>query len=52
MFNYGQWENKEAFEVILKQPGFNPDEAYWEGLAHNEFHLYHVVHLETAESRI
>ena len=47
MFNYGQWESKEAFEAILKQPGFNPDKPYWEGLARNEFHLYHVVHVET-----
>lgn len=47
MFNYGQWESKEAFEAILKQPGFNPDKPYWEGLARNEFHLYQVVHVET-----
>jgi quinol monooxygenase YgiN len=47
MFNYGQWENKEAFEAILKQPGFNPDKPYWEGLARNEFHLYNVVRVET-----
>ena len=47
MFNYGQWESKEAFEAILKQPGFNPDKPYWEGLARNEFHLYNVVHVET-----
>ncbi|MBD2433206.1 MULTISPECIES: antibiotic biosynthesis monooxygenase family protein [Fischerella] len=46
MFNYGQWENKEAFEAILKQPGFNPDKPYWEGLARNEFHLYNVVHVK------
>ncbi|PSB40080.1 antibiotic biosynthesis monooxygenase family protein [Chamaesiphon polymorphus] len=43
MFNYGQWESQEAFEAILKQAGFNPDRPYWEGLARNEFHLYHVV---------
>ncbi|MFL9458937.1 antibiotic biosynthesis monooxygenase [Tolypothrix bouteillei VB521301_2] len=49
MFNYGQWESKEAFEAILKQPGFNPDKPYWEGLARNEFHLYHVVYVETAK---
>ena len=48
MFNYGQWESKEAFEEILKQSGFNPDKPYWEGLARNEFHLYNVVHVETA----
>ncbi|NJK54101.1 MAG: antibiotic biosynthesis monooxygenase [Leptolyngbyaceae cyanobacterium SU_3_3] len=48
MFNYGQWESKEAFEAILKQPGFNPDKPYWAGLARNEFHLYHVVRVETA----
>ncbi|KST68959.1 antibiotic biosynthesis monooxygenase family protein [Mastigocoleus testarum] len=48
MFNYGQWESKEAFEAILKQPGFNPDKPYWEGLARNEFHLYNVVHVQTA----
>jgi len=45
MFNYGQWESFEAFEAILKQPGFNPDKPYWEGLARNEFHLYNVVHV-------
>jgi quinol monooxygenase YgiN len=45
MFNYGQWESKEAFEAILKQPGFNPEKPYWEGLARNEFHLYKVVHV-------
>jgi quinol monooxygenase YgiN len=48
MFNYGQWESKEAFEAILKQPGFNPDKPYWQGLARNEFHLYTVVHVEEA----
>jgi quinol monooxygenase YgiN len=47
MFNYGQWESKEAFEAILKQPGFNPEKPYWENLARNEFHLYHVVHTQT-----
>jgi quinol monooxygenase YgiN len=50
MFNYGQWESKEAFEAILKQPGFNPDKPYWDGLARNEFHLYHVVHTQSATS--
>ncbi len=45
MFNYGQWESKEAFEAILKQPGFNPDRPYWEGLARNEFHLYNVIYV-------
>jgi quinol monooxygenase YgiN len=48
MFNYGQWESIEAFEAILKQPGFNPDKPYWDGLARNEFHLYHVVHMQSA----
>jgi quinol monooxygenase YgiN len=48
MFNYGQWESKEAFEAILKQPGFNPDKPYWEDLARNEFHLYNVVHVASA----
>ncbi|WP_348249649.1 antibiotic biosynthesis monooxygenase [Leptolyngbya sp. GB1-A1] len=46
MFNYGQWKSKEAFEAILKQPGFNPDKPYWEGLARSEFYLYHVVYVE------
>lgn len=49
MFNYGQWESQAAFEAILKQPGFNPDQPYWAGLARNEFHLYRVVAVETAE---
>ncbi|MBD2307888.1 antibiotic biosynthesis monooxygenase [Chroococcidiopsis sp. FACHB-1243] len=44
VFNYGQWESQEAFEAILKQPGFNPDEPYWAGIARNEFHLYQIVH--------
>lgn len=48
MFNYGQWESKEAFEAILKQPGFNPEQPYWKGLARNEFHLYNVVHSQSA----
>jgi len=46
MFNYGQWESKEAFEAILKQPGFNPNKPYWEELARNEFHLYNVAHVK------
>jgi quinol monooxygenase YgiN len=50
MFNYGQWESQEAFEAILKQPGFNPDKPYWKGLARNEFHLYRVVHSEVSQS--
>jgi quinol monooxygenase YgiN len=45
MFNYGQWESKEAFAAILKQPGFNPDRPYWESLARNEFHLYQVIYV-------
>lgn len=49
MFNYGQWESKAAFEAILKQPGFNPDEPYWKRLARNEFHLYQVVQVESVE---
>jgi heme-degrading monooxygenase HmoA len=47
VFNYGQWDSFEAFEAILKQPGFNPDQPYWEGIARNEFHLYHVAHVMT-----
>ena len=46
MFNYGQWESQAAFEAILKQPGFNPNQPYWEGLARNEFHLYNIVHVK------
>lgn len=46
VFNYGQWESLEAFNTILKQPGFNPDQPYWEGIARNEFYLHHVVHTQ------
>lgn len=47
VFNYGRWESEEAFQVILKQPGFNPSQgSYWDGIARNEFHLYDVVHVE------
>jgi len=49
MFNYGQWESQEAFEAILKQPGFNPEQPYWAGLARNEFHLYQVVFVQEPE---
>lgn len=49
MFNYGQWESQKAFEAILKQPGFDPNKSYWEGLARNEFHLYKVVHVEAKQ---
>ncbi len=47
--NYGQWVNKEAFESILKAPGFEPGVGYWVGLAENEFHLYDVVFTMPAE---
>ena len=44
-FNYGQWESEAAFQLILTQPGFNPNQSsYWEGVARNEFHLYDVIH--------
>jgi quinol monooxygenase YgiN len=46
MFNYGQWKSREVFEAILSQPGFNPEQPYWQGLARNEFHLYNVVHVQ------
>lgn len=49
VINYGHWENKEAIEELQKQPGFNTKQApYWEGVAENEFHLYEVVHTESA----
>lgn len=49
VINYGHWENKEAIAELQKQPGFNTKQApYWEGVAENEFHLYEVVHTETA----
>lgn len=43
VFNYGQWENPEAIERLLKEPGFGEGEPYWQGLAKNEFSLYDVV---------
>jgi len=46
MFNYGQWQSQAAFESMLKQPGFNPDTPYWQGLARNEFHSYQVVYMQ------
>lgn len=42
---FGVWESQEAFEALLKQPGFNPNQLYWEGLDRND-HLYNVVHIE------
>lgn len=51
VFNYGQWESEEAFQVILKQPGFNPNQgSYWDGIARNEFHLYDVAHVENGSA--
>lgn len=44
VINYGQWENPEAIEELVKKPGFSKDKPYWEGLAENEYHLYEVVH--------
>jgi quinol monooxygenase YgiN len=50
-FNYGQWESEAAFQVILKQSGFNPDQLpYWEGFARNEFHLYDVVRVQSGSA--
>lgn len=51
LFNYGQWEDQEAFAAILQQPDFNPEKPYWDGLARNEFHLYHVVHAQGRSER-
>ncbi len=47
--NYGQWLGQEAFEEILKVPGFEKGKGYWVGLAENEFHLYDVVFAEPAD---
>jgi quinol monooxygenase YgiN len=47
--NYGQWLSQEAFEEILKVPGFEKGKGYWVGLAENEFHLYDVVFAEPAD---
>lgn len=44
VINYGQWENPEAIEELVKQPGFSKAAPYWEGIADNEYHLYKVVH--------
>jgi quinol monooxygenase YgiN len=48
--NYGQWISQEAFNDILRSPGFeSTGSGYWVGLAENEFHLYDVVFTEPAE---
>ena len=44
VINYGQWDNKEAIEELVKKPGFSKDKPYWEGIADNKYHLYEVVH--------
>ncbi len=44
VINYGQWADREAIKELVKQPGFNKDKPYWEGIADNEYHLYEVVH--------
>ena len=44
VINYGQWENKEAIEELVKKPGFSKDKPYWDGIAENEYHLYEVVY--------
>mmetsp|Transcript_25692 Transcript_25692/g.83302 ORF Transcript_25692/g.83302 Transcript_25692/m.83302 type:complete len:217 (+) Transcript_25692:179-829(+) len=45
MFNYGQWESKDAFDALEQQPGFSKADPYWKGLANNEFFLYNVKHV-------
>lgn len=47
VFNYGQWDSADAFNAILKEPGFNPDKPYWAGVARSEFHVYHIAHVVT-----
>ncbi|WP_019508242.1 antibiotic biosynthesis monooxygenase [Pleurocapsa sp. PCC 7319] len=44
VINYGQWENQQAIEELVKKPGFSKAAPYWEGIADNEYHLYEVVH--------
>ena len=47
VINYGQWENQEAIEELVKKPGFSKAAPYWKGIADNEYHLYEVVHTAT-----
>jgi 3-oxoacyl-[acyl-carrier protein] reductase len=47
--NYGQWCTLDNFELLLKEPKYEPVREYWKGLAKNEFHLYEVVFTQPAE---
>ncbi|MBE9166391.1 hypothetical protein IQ238_02190 [Pleurocapsales cyanobacterium LEGE 06147] len=54
LINYGQWSHRpwrargdgETIEELKKQPGFDSESPYWEGIAENEHHLYEVVYTE------
>ncbi|NJM68643.1 MAG: antibiotic biosynthesis monooxygenase [Acaryochloris sp. RU_4_1] len=48
VINYGQWSSAKDIEKLRQQPGFGSQKPYWEGIAENEFHLYEVVHVQTA----
>ncbi len=47
--NYGQWKRLDDFGQLLTDPKYKALNAYWQGLAENEFHLYEVVRTELAD---
>ncbi len=45
--NYGQWKRLDRFNELLTDPKYKALNAYWQGLAENEFHLYEVAWTES-----
>lgn len=50
IMNYGQWRSLADFESLLQDPKYKPLGEYWQGLAENEFHLYKVVSIQSANN--
>ena len=47
--NYGQWKRLDRFGQLLTDPKYKALNAYWQGLAENEFHFYEVVWTESGD---
>lgn len=50
VINFGQWSYIETdFNKLMQQPGFKPDDNYWEGVAEGEPDFFDIVAVETKE---
>lgn len=46
--NYAQWESREAFEQMLRNPAVRPHMEACRAIASNEPHLYEVASVHRA----